>query len=80
MTEIQDPVTPDPVAVPPETSGKKPLYALIGLMGFNILLGIGVAVAGHLLLESDGIALAGGALATLAALIMLFFLLWGNKA
>jgi hypothetical protein len=72
--------TPDPAALPPETPRKKTPYTLMGLMGLNILLGMGVALAGHLLLESDGIALAGAALATLGALVMLFFLLWGNKA
>jgi hypothetical protein len=58
---------------------KKTPLALMALMGLNILLGIGVAVAGHWLLEIDGVALAGGVLATIAALLILCFQLWGSK-
>jgi hypothetical protein len=59
---------------------KKPSSrGVIFLMGVNIFLALGVALAGYYLLESPGIALAGAVLATLGALIMLFYHLWGGK-
>lgn len=71
---------PDQPAPAPKPLRKRASYAVMALMGLNILLGIGVAVAGHWLLESDGMALAGGVLATLAAVVMLSFQLWGDKS
>lgn len=52
----------------------------MALMGLNILLGVGIAVAGHWFLEIDGVAVAGGVLATIAALLMLAFQLWGDRS
>lgn len=71
---------PDQPAPPPKPSRTPASYAVMALMTLDILLGIGVAVGGHWLLESDGIALAGGVLATVGAFLMLFFLLWGDKS
>lgn len=74
MTEVPD--SPLPATKAPPT---KAAYAVMALMGLNILLGLGTAAAGHWLLESDGIAVAGAALATIAAILMLSYLIWGAK-
>ena len=73
----QNPEMPVSQQKVPRNKAFKPIMALMGL---NILLGLGIALAGHLLLESDGMALVGAGLATLAAIVMLSYQLWGDKS
>ncbi len=72
---------PEPAT--PEGGGKlrkrRNNLAVMVLLGFDVLLGAGIAVAGHVGLESDAIALAGAALATIGLILMLTYQLVGRE-
>jgi len=53
--------------------------AVMVLLGLDVLLGAGIAVAGYAELESDAITLAGAGLATIGVILMLVFQLVGRE-
>ncbi|MDY0872089.1 hypothetical protein [Dongia rigui] len=53
--------------------------AVMVLLGVDVLVGAGIAAAGVVALQSDAIAVAGAALATIGLLLMLVYQLVGRE-
>ena len=51
----------------------------MAVLGFDVIFGAAIAMAGHLLLENDAVTLAGAGFATLGVILMLLYQLVGRE-
>ncbi|WP_374652413.1 hypothetical protein [Dongia sp.] len=66
-------------AMTPMGKAQRNNMLVIALLGLDIVLGTTFGVAGYIALESDGIALAGAAMATIGLLTLAAFLAFGRE-